>query len=396
MPEAATQPAAARPAPRPAFIPPPPERHIAEGSFFIASDRSICQIADGQAEPVTYGGTLLKTDGTLTAKRLAALVGLRDLARQVLTSQNEGWPEEHRQDARRELNRAYDLFAAAYGPINKTTFSAMTDGGTIRRMPNLVKFREDPDAMLVMSLEDYDEVTGKATKAPILLKDVVGKSPPVTSVASAEEGLLVSLDRRGAIDLPFIASLYGKPEAAVIAELGDLIYRDPDSQSWQTADAYLSGDVRAKLRTAEQAGPDYTRNAEALRTVQPEDVLPGDIDAGLGAPWIPASDIQSFAAELFRVGAFRRAGRTPEERRGVEPGRRPQRAGVGRRHRRVRHAAGQRHLAAGAGPQHENPRDLRHDPGRKRRGADRQPGGDARRPREAEADQGTVQELDIR
>ena len=62
-------------------------------------------------------------------------------------------------------------------------------------MPNLVKFREDPDAMLVMSLEDYDEVTGKAAKAPILLKDVVGKTPPVTSVASAEEGLLVSLDR---------------------------------------------------------------------------------------------------------------------------------------------------------------------------------------------------------
>ena len=69
-------------------------------------------------------------------------------------------------------------------------------------MPNLAKFREDPDAMLVMSLEDYDEVTGKAAKAAIMLKDVVGKTPPVTSVASAEEGLLVSLDRTGGIDLP--------------------------------------------------------------------------------------------------------------------------------------------------------------------------------------------------
>ena len=81
-------------------------------------------------------------------------------------------------------------------------------------MPNLVKFREDPDAMLVMSLEDYDEVTGKAAKAAIMTKDVVGKTPPVTHVASAEEGLLVSLNQRGAVDLPFIATLYGKPRGA--------------------------------------------------------------------------------------------------------------------------------------------------------------------------------------
>ena len=87
--------------------------------------------------------------------------GLRDHARRVLQSQNEGWPEEHRDEARRELNRAYDLFVQPYGPINKTTFSETRDGTTIRRMPNLVKFREDPDAMLVMSLEDYDEVTGQ-------------------------------------------------------------------------------------------------------------------------------------------------------------------------------------------------------------------------------------------
>ncbi len=88
------------------------------------------------------------------------------------------------------------------------------DGGVIRRMPNLVKFREDPDAMLVMSLEDYDEVTGKAAKAAIMQKDVVGKKPPITNVSSAEEGLLVSLDQRGAVELPFIATLYGNPEAA--------------------------------------------------------------------------------------------------------------------------------------------------------------------------------------
>ena len=188
-----------------------------------------------------------------------------------------------------------------YGPVNKTTFSETADGSVIRRMPNLVKFREDPDAMLVMALEEYDEVTGKAVKSPILLKDVVGKSPPVTHVTSAEEGLLVSLDRKGSIDLGYISELYGKPEAAILAELGDLIYRDPDAKTWQTADEYLSGNVREKLAVAGRAGQEYARNAEALKGVQPEDVLPGDIDAGLGAPWIPVSDIQAFAADLFGV-----------------------------------------------------------------------------------------------
>src|SRR5579884_624115 len=283
------------------FTPPPPERHISEGSFFVADNRTICQSLDGQAVPVIYGGTPLTAGGTLTGRRMAGLIRLRDLARRVLQSQNEGWPEAHRQEARRALNWDYDRFVFTYGPINKTTFGETTDGHIIRRMPNLVKFREDPDAMLVMSLEDYDEVTGKASKAAIMTKDVVGKTPPVTQVQSAEEGLLVSLNQRGMVDLPFIASLYGRPEEQIITELGDLIFHDPESQTWQTADAYLSGNVRAKFAAAERAGPAYARNAEALRGVQPEDVLPGDIDANLGAPWIPESDIQAFAADLFHV-----------------------------------------------------------------------------------------------
>jgi N12 class adenine-specific DNA methylase len=287
--------------PVPAFTPPPPERHISEGSFFVGDNKVIHQLQDGRAVPVVYGGTTLKSDGTLVGKRLAALVGLRDRARRVLQSQNEGWPEANRRAARSDLNRAYESFAAIYGPINKTTFGETSDGSVIRRMPNLVKFREDPDAMLVMSLEDYDEVTGKAAKAAIMLKDVVGKTPPVTHVRSAEEGLLVSLNQRGTVDLAYIASLYGKPEPQVLAELGDLIFHDPETKTWQTADAYLSGNVRAKLAAALRAGHQYARNANALRSVQPEDVLPGDIDANLGAPWIPESDIQSFAADLFHV-----------------------------------------------------------------------------------------------
>jgi N12 class adenine-specific DNA methylase len=295
------QPSQAEDKPAPSFTPPPPERHISEGSFFVGDDRVICQSQGGQGVPVVYGGTTLKANGTLTGKRLAALVELRDRARRVLQSQNEGWPEANRDEARRELNWAYDRFVGHYGPINKTTFGETADGTLIRRMPNLVKFKEDPDAMLVMSLEDYDEVTGKATKAAIMLRDVVGKKPPVTHVRTAEEGLLVSLNQKGAVDLPFIGTLYGKPKVEIVAELGDLIFPDPESRTWQTADAYLSGNVRAKLAAAQAAGPQYLRNVNALREVQPEDVLPGDIDANLGAPWIPESDIQAFAAELFHV-----------------------------------------------------------------------------------------------
>eukprot|EP00456_Euglypha_rotunda_P092132 TRINITY_DN969_c0_g1_i7.p1 TRINITY_DN969_c0_g1~~TRINITY_DN969_c0_g1_i7.p1 ORF type:complete len:1767 (+),score=377.51 TRINITY_DN969_c0_g1_i7:163-5301(+) len=284
-----------------AFTPPPMQRHIDEGSFFVGDDRILYQLQDGKGMPVVYGGTTLQSNGTLVGKRICALVGLRDRARRVLQSQNEGWPETNRDEARRDLVRAYDQFAAQYGPVNKTTFGETADGGIIRRMPNLVKFKEDPDAMLVMSLEDYDEVTGKATKAAIMLKDVVGRTPPVTHVRSAEEGLLVSLNQRGIVDLPLIATLYGKPEEQVIVELGDLIYQDPETKVWQTADVYLSGNVRTKLAIAEQAGPAYSRNTEALQQVQPEDVLPGDIDANLGAPWIPKSDINAFAAHLFHV-----------------------------------------------------------------------------------------------
>ncbi len=284
-----------------AFTSPPPERRIAEGSFFVDEQRVICQRVDGQAVPVVYGGTTLRAGGGMTGQRLAALIRLRDRARSVLQSQNEAWPEADRNEARRELNWAYDWFVNSYGPINKTTFGETAEGNVIRRMPNLVKFKEDPDAMLVMSLENYDEQTGKASKAAIMSKDVVGRNPRITSVRSAEEGLLVALDQRGAVDVPFIATLYGKPEEQVVAELGDLVFHDPEEKRWQTADAYLSGNVRAKLAAVLNAGPAYARNADTLREVQPEDVLPGEIDANLGAPWIPESDIQAFAAALFGV-----------------------------------------------------------------------------------------------
>src|SRR5437763_13589776 len=104
-------------------------------------------------------------------------------------------------------------------------------------MPNLVTFRDDPDAMLVMALEQYDERTGLAEKAAIMHHDVVGRHAPRTTVQSAEEGLLVSLDQRGRAVLPCIAALYGAPVRQIIAELGALIYQDLETQASQTTAA---------------------------------------------------------------------------------------------------------------------------------------------------------------
>ena len=302
LPELAPREAEGRPrVEAPAFTPPALERHITEGSFLIGEDRAILQMVEGSFEPVTYGGTQLQDQRHDDRQAARALIRIRDNARLVLQSQNEGWPESHREDARRELNRVYDMFVSQYGLINKTTFSESKTGTIIQRMPNVVKFIDDPDAMLVLALEECDATSGTAIKAAILLKDVVGRAPEVTTVQSAEEGLLVSLDRKGEVDIPYIASLYGVEEARVIEELGEIIYQDPETTGWQTADEYLSGNVREKLLIAERAGDEWARNAEALRAVQPEDVLPGEIDANLGAPWVPEGDIRAFAAELFGV-----------------------------------------------------------------------------------------------
>ncbi len=185
----------------PAFVLPPPDRHISEGSFFVKDGR-IHQVVDGNSVPVVYGGGEIWANGAWSVGGWVRLIELRDLARRVLQSQNEGWPDNARQDARKQLNAAYNRFHSAFGAINKTTSFGGQGGHHNPSDAEPREVQEDPDAMLVMALEEYDEQTGDAKKAPICSRDVVGKTPPITCVATAEEGLLVSLNQRGVVDLP--------------------------------------------------------------------------------------------------------------------------------------------------------------------------------------------------
>ena len=121
-------------APEPVFVPPPALPHISEGSFFVGPNRAICQSLGGQSVAVNYGGTDLRADGTMVGRRLGVLIELRDQARRVLQSQNEGWPEDARNEARRSLNRVYDRFVGKLGPINKT--SLQRDGKRHDHSPN--------------------------------------------------------------------------------------------------------------------------------------------------------------------------------------------------------------------------------------------------------------------
>ena len=154
---------------------------------------------------------------------------------------------------------------------------------------------------LVASIEDYDLETNTAKPGPIFTERVIAP-PSAPVIASAADALAVVLNERGRVDVDHIAELLHRDCDDVVAELGGAIFRDPADGSWQTADAYLSGPVRDRLKAAEAAAaldPAYERNVTALQSVQPADLRPSDITARLGAPWIPAADIVAFVKEAM-------------------------------------------------------------------------------------------------
>ena len=293
----------------------PVGQHLREGSFFVDNARGLIQLIDGR--PVVIQVRKGRTAEGVPEKHvriIRKLIPIRDAVREVLKCQEQDRPWK---DAQVRLRIAWSSFVRDFGPINHTTVSVTEDNETgevreIHRRPNIQPFLDDPDCWLVASIESYDLDTDTAKPGPIFSERVI--APPATPViASAADALAVVLNERGRVDLEHMAELLHQDVAGVIAELGDAIFQDPADGSWQTADAYLSGPVRDKLKAAEAAAaldPSFERNARALAEVQPADLGPSEITARLGAPWIPAADVVAFVKET--MGAEIRIHHMPE------------------------------------------------------------------------------------
>ena len=220
--------------------------------------------------------------------RIRGMIGLRDAVREVRRTQLEEAPAKEIVAARKALEKLYDAFVKAQGPVNNRA--------------NIKAFRDDPDFVNIQALENYDEDTGTATKTDVFRERTIEKAKVIEHVDRADEALAITLNERGRIDWDRMQQLTGKTPDELRAEMGGLIYHDPGSGKWQTADEYLSGNVRAKLETAEAAAaadPRYQSNVDALRKVIPEDLQQSDIRVNLGASWIPADVVRTFAQRVF-------------------------------------------------------------------------------------------------
>jgi N12 class adenine-specific DNA methylase/predicted O-methyltransferase YrrM len=223
-----------------------------------------------------------------TKLRIRGMIKVRDAVRQCLQTQLEDIDESEIKLARAQLNQAYDHFAAHFGPVSDRV--------------NALAFRGDPDLPLLYSLENYDSETNQAVKTAIFRERTIQKQKPVTSVQSPKEAVIVSLNEKGRVDLEHMASLLSRPVEDFLPELKGVLFLNPQTQEWETEDHYLSGDVRDKLRIAEAASltePRFQENVAALKSVQPEDLTATEIDARLGACWIPVKDCENFARELL-------------------------------------------------------------------------------------------------
>jgi N12 class adenine-specific DNA methylase len=227
-----------------------------------------------------------------TARRIRGLIRVRDTARACLRAQVEDQGDYTIDAERHRLNQVYDQFVGQFGPVSETA--------------NIRAFTGDPDLPLLLSLENYDEDAGTATKTAIFRERTVQRKVPVERAGTAKEALVVTLNERARVDLQRIEELLGRPPAEFLPELRGTVFLNPETKRWETEDDYLSGNVRDKLLVAEKAAKRDARfreNAEALRAVQPADLKATEIDARLGSVWIPAEDISRFARSLLRVPA---------------------------------------------------------------------------------------------
>ena len=223
-------------------------------------------------------------------ERIKGMVAIRDCTRELIRLQLEDYPDEQIHSRQKQLNDLYDSFAKDYGRIYSKT--------------NKRAFHQDSSYCLLCSLEKQDEEGNFLGKADMFTKRTIKKAEVVTSVDTASEALAVSLAEKAAIDFEYMSELSGKDEDTLIDELTGIIFKNPFSEEWETADAYLSGNVRNKLEVAETFAknePMYAVNVEALKRVQPRELDASEIEVRIGATWIEPRFIEDFMREVFET-----------------------------------------------------------------------------------------------
>lgn len=224
-------------------------------------------------------------------ERMGSILPIKDKARELLRLQLAGADEKEIAKARKELNKLYDEFTAKYKGLHYSS--------------NLPIVRKDIDSAFILSLEDWDKETGTATKSAIFRENTVAPSRISTNVETVEDGVAVSMNTFGRINVSHIANLMGKKPEDVekdILERG-LAFKDRDGEI-VPAQVYLSGNVRKKLRDAEAlaaSDPSYKRNVKALKEVIPKDIPPSEIKVTPGATWVPDDVYERFVAHLLGV-----------------------------------------------------------------------------------------------
>ena len=223
-------------------------------------------------------------------ERIKGMVAIRDCTRELIRLQLEDYPDEQIHFRQKQLNDLYDSFAKDYGRIYSQT--------------NKRAFHQDSSYCLLCSLEKQDEEGNFLGKADMFTKRTIKKAEVVTSVDTASEALAVSLAEKVAIDFEYMSELSGKDKDTLIDELTGIIFKNPLSEEWETADAYLSGNVRNKLEAAETFAknePMYAVNVEALKRVQPRELDASEIEVRIGATWIEPRFIEDFMREVFET-----------------------------------------------------------------------------------------------
>ena len=229
--------------------------------------------------------------------RVAGIVELRQIVNELIDQQLNDFPDEDIKASQAKLNAAYDAFTAKYGLINDKK--------------NARLFDDDSSYYLLCSLENLDENKNLKSKADMFTKRTIRPERVVTSVDTPSEALAVSIGEHGKVDLPYMAELLGTPGnyERITTELSGVIFKDPAADAdnpeagWQTADEYLSGNVRDKLRMAQLAAeshPEFKVNVDALTKAQPKDLEASEIDVRLGATWLAPSIVQQFMMETFQ------------------------------------------------------------------------------------------------